>query len=222
MTFHDSSFPKTSRPPARAIPLIRHHSFALSFARIFEKTTPMKTFPLLLLSLLAAVSLNAQDAPALQPLPPDGFVTLQQIMSDFSSNQVAAMQKYNGMRVLVYGRVGQVGQSDDSAGNPLTVFLQQANDSTPDVKCVFTSADIPAGYQDAQVRISEDGTQASIYHRNFEGNLTRERPYVEVGQNLGVHGTFDNFVAGDIVLKDCRKVLPQRMMEILGEHGLAQ
>lgn len=178
----------------------------------------MKIAPLLLLA--TAAVLHAQNPPALAPLPPDGFVTLQQIVNDFATQPDAALQKYNGMRLLVYGRVGQLEQSDDSEGNPLTAYLQIPNNPTPDVKCVFTPADVPAGYQDAQVQISEDGTQASIFHRNFQGNLTRERPFLTTGQNIGVHGTFDNFVAGDIILKDCRRVGPERMMQILQEHGI--
>lgn len=179
----------------------------------------MKIAPLLLL-LATTAGLFAQ-APALPALPPDGFVTLDQVVSDFSSQPDAALKKYQGQRVLVYGRVGQVKKSDDSEGNPLTVFLQQAANPTPDVKCVFETNAIPKREQDAQVEISDDGTEAVIAHRNQEGNISWQRPFIEEGQNVGIRGTFDNFVAGDVVLKECRKLRPETLMKVLKEHGIA-
>jgi hypothetical protein len=178
----------------------------------------MKLFPLALL--VKATGLFAQTA-QLTPLPPDGFVTLAQVVSDFSSQPEAALQKYNGQRILVYGRVGQIAQSQDSAGNPLQVFLQQANNNTPDVKCIFTLSDLPGWTQDATIQISEDGSQASVSRRGRDGNVKDESAYFTVGENVGVHGTFDNFVAGDVVLKDCKKLRPEKLMEVLKEHGIA-
>ncbi len=177
----------------------------------------MKILPLILL--LTTAGLFAQ-APALPPLPPDGFVTLQQIVSDFSAQPDAALQKYQGQRLLVYGRIGQIEKSDDSEGNPLTVYLQLAQNPTPDVKCIFGISAVPVAGQDAQVEISEDGTEAVIAHRNNEGNINWQRPYVVEGQNVGIRGTFDNFVAGDIILKDSRKVKPEKLMPILQQHGI--
>lgn len=168
---------------------------------------------------LTATGLFAQ-AP-LAPLPPDGFVTLEQIVNEFSTQPDAALKKYQGQRVLVYGRVGQVEKSDDSEGNPLTVFLQLAQNPTPDVKCVFGISAIPKREQDAQVEVSEDGTEAVIAHRNEEGNINWQRPFIEEGQNVGIRGTFDNFVAGDIILKDSRKLRPEFLMKVLREHGIA-
>jgi hypothetical protein len=130
------------------------------------------------------------------------------------------LQKYQGQRILVYGRVGQIEKSDDSEGNPLTVYLQLAQNPTPDVKCVFGIADIPRREQDAQVQVSDDGTEAVIAHRNEEGNINWQRPYMEEGQTVGIRGTFDNFVAGDIVLKDSRKLRPETLMPILQQHNI--
>lgn len=180
----------------------------------------MKLLPAFLL-LTAMAGAFAQNTPALPPLPPDGFVTLQQIVGDFTAQPQAALQKYQGQRVLVYGRVGQVAQANDSEGNPLNVFLQLPNNPTPDVKCVFTLADIPGWAQDAEVQIPDDGSQAVIARRNQEGNVTREKPFVVVGQNVGIHGTFDRFEAGDVVLKDAKKAGPEKLAEILNQHGIS-
>lgn len=178
----------------------------------------MKYLPLALL--LSITGLFAQS-PTLAPLPPDGFVTLTQVVSDFSSQPQAALQKYQGQRIFVYGRVGQVAQSDDAAGNPLNVFLQLADNPTPDVKCVFTQADIPEWGQGAQLQISSDDNQAVMFHRNREGNVGTEKPFVVEGQTVGIRGTFDNFVAGDVVLKDCNKETPEKLMKVLKEHGIS-
>ena len=178
----------------------------------------MKLLPFLLL--VTATGLFAQTA-QLAPLPPDGFVTLAQVISDFSSQPEAATQKYNGQRILVYGRVGQIAQSQDSAGNPLQVFLQLANNNTPDVKCTFTLADLPGWTQDSTIQIADDGSQASVSRRGRDGNVKDETAYVTVGQNIGVHGTFDSFIAGDVVLKDCKKVETEKLMKALKEHGIA-
>lgn len=171
----------------------------------------------LLALLLSATLVSAQS---LAPLPPDGFVTLAQIVSDFSTAPDAANQKYNGQRVLVYGTVGQLSQGEGGSSNPLAVYLQLPNNTTPDVKAIFTLSDIPPAGQDAAVQISGDGRQATIFHRNIEGDLNRQQPFVTVGQNLGIRGTFDQLVAGDIVLKDAKKEEKGKLMQILKEHGI--
>ncbi len=163
-----------------------------------------------------AGSLSAQNA-ALAPLPPDGFVTLAQIVSDFSSAPDAALQKYNGMRVLVYGRVGQVTQSDDSSGDPLTVFMQLPNQTTPDVKAVFGADDVPTN----NVSVAANKSKADVFHRNWEGELTNERAFIVEGENAGIRGTFDNFVAGDVVLKNSNKLQTGVLLKKLAEHGIA-
>lgn len=159
--------------------------------------------------------LEAQDASPVA-LPPDGFVTLQQIVKDFASSPDAALQKYNGMRILVYGRVGQVTQSDDADGNPLTVFMQLPNQTTPDVKAVFGADDVPTN----NVQVATDESKADVFHRNWEGELTNEHSFIEEGENVGIRGTFDNFVAGDIVLKNCHKLQPGLLLKKLAEHGI--
>jgi len=165
--------------------------------------------------LSGAAGLLAQSA--LAPLPPDGFVTLAQVVSDFSTAPDAALQKYNGMRILVYGRVGQVTQSDDADGDPLTVFLQLPNQTTPDVKAVFGADDVPTN----NVDVANNQSKADVFHRNWEGELTNERSFIVEGENVGIRGTFDNFVAGDVVLKNCNKLQPGVLMKKLSEHGIS-
>ncbi len=178
----------------------------------------MKFLPLILLA--TVTGLFAQSA-ALAPLPPDGFVTLDTVVLDFSTQPEAAAQKYNGMRILVYGRVGTLAQSEDAEGNPLTVFLQLPNNSTPDVKCVFTLAELPNWTENAGIQISEDSSQAAIFHRGRDGTIKAEEPFMTTGSMVGVRGTFDSFVAGDVVLKDCKKEPTEKLMHVLKEHGIA-
>jgi hypothetical protein len=173
----------------------------------------MKTF----LSLVMAISVSAMAQDALAPLPPDGFVTLPQIVQDFSSQPDAALQKYNGMRIVVYGRVGQVTQSDDEDGDPVVVYLQLPNNPTPDVKCVFNSAGVPQG---GDVNVENNDSEADFYKRNRKGDITAERPIEVTGEMVAIRGTFDNFVAGDIVLKECRKLRPEALTKLLSAHGI--
>jgi len=176
----------------------------------------MKSFLMVGSVVLAlATSLPAQNT-TLPPLPPDGFVTLEQIVSDFSTAPDAAVQKYNGMRILVYGRVGQVTQSDDSEGDPLTVFMQLPNQTTPDVKAVFGQDDVPT----ATVEVANNKSKADVFHRNWKGELTNDHSFIVEGENAGIRGTFDNFVAGDVVLKNCNKLQPSLLRNKLAEHGI--
>ena len=172
---------------------------------------------ILLVCTLAAIfagSLPAQNA-ALAPLPPDGFVTLQQIVNDFATAENDALQKYNGMRILVYGRVGQVTQSHDEAGDPLAVFMQLPNQTTPDVKALFGQDDLPKNNA-----VDPNHSKVDVFHRNWDGNLTKEHAFIVAGENTGIRGTFDNFVAGDIVLKNCNKLQTGVLMKKLAEHGI--
>lgn len=172
---------------------------------------------LLVVCALAATfagSLLAQNA-ALAPLPPDGFVTLQQVVSDFSADESAALQKYNGMRILVYGRVGKVSQSHDGAGDPLTVYMQLPNQTTPDVRAVFGADDIAKNNS-----VDPNHSKVDVFHRNWEGNLTKEHAFLVEGENTGICGTFDNFIAGDVVLKNCHKLQTGVLMKKLAEHHI--
>lgn len=176
----------------------------------------MKNALLLTTLILSFLSGARGQSAALAPLPPDGFVTLAQIVSDFAQSPDAALQKYNGMRLLVYGRVGQVANADDANGDPLAVFMQLPNQTTPDVKAIFTAADVPT----TNMSITDDQTQVAVFHRDWEGTLTKEKSFITEGQNVGIRGTFDNFVAGDIILQDSSKLGPVALKRKLAEHGI--
>ena len=179
----------------------------------------MKTPALLGIALtaLASMALAQPAGPALQPLPADGFVALAQIVSEFTSTPEAAGQKYNGMRILVYGRVIKVSQSHNGGGDPLAVIMQLTNQSTPDVRAVFAADNIPT----TDLSVAQNHSHATVFHRDWDGNLTSERSFIEVGQNVGIRGTFDKFVAGQIVLKDSSKLSTGDLMKKLREHGIA-
>jgi len=175
----------------------------------------MKT-PTATLALVLAAWLPAFSQPALAPLPPDGFVTLEQIVGDFENQPDVALQKYNGMRICVYGRVGQVTQADDSEGDPLAVYMQLADQTSPDVKAVFDQDDIPSGVID----VADNDTKATVYHRDWVGNLSQQSSFIVEGDNTAIRGTFDNFVAGDIILKNSFKLAPEDLSQKLSEHGI--
>ncbi len=54
-------------------------------------------------------------------------MTLQQIVNEFTDHPDDALQKYNGMRICVYGRLGKVEPSDDDDTDPLTVSIRLPN-----------------------------------------------------------------------------------------------
>ena len=168
-------------------------------------------------AIVFATVLAAFSQSQLAPLPPDGFVTLQQIVKEFTDQPDDALQKYNGMRICVYGRVGQVEQSDDNEGDPLAVSMQVPNQTAADVKALFDQDDIPSGV----VSISDDDSKATVFHRDWAGNLSNQQSFIVVGENVAIRGTFDNFVAGDIILKNSFKLSPEALTQKLSEHGIA-
>ena len=175
----------------------------------------MKTLSIASATLIAS-ALAAFSQSQLAPLPPDGFVTLQQIVQDFTSQPDDALQKYNGMRICVYGRVGKVEQSDDDDADPLAVTMQLQNQTTPAVKAYFDQDDIPG-----VVDVVDDQNKATIYHRDWAGNLSDQKSFIVGGENAAIRGTFDNFVVGDIVLKNSFKLSPEALSQKLSEHGIS-
>jgi hypothetical protein len=167
-------------------------------------------------AILIASALAAFSQSPLAPLPPDGFVTLQQIVQDFTSQPDDALQKYNAMRICVYGRVGKVEQSDDDDADPLAVTMQLQNQTTPAVKAYFDQDDIPG-----VVDVVDDQNKATIYHRDWAGNLSDQKSFIVGGENAAIRGTFDNFVAGDIILKNSFKLSPEALAQKLSEHGIS-
>ena len=167
-------------------------------------------------AILIASALAAFSQSQLAPLPPDGFVTLQQIVQDFTSQPDDALQKYNGMRICVYGRIGKVEQSDDDDADPLAVSMQLQNQTTPAVKAYFDQDDIPG-----VVDVVDDQNKATVYHRDWAGNLSDQKSFIFGGENAAIRGTFDNFVVGDIVLKNSFKLSPEALSQKLSEHGIS-
>ena len=167
-------------------------------------------------AILIASALAAFSQSQLAPLPPDGFVTLQQIVQDFTNQPDDALQKYNGMRICVYGRIGKVEQSDDDDADPLAVSMQLQNQTTPDVKAYFDQDDIPG-----VVDVVNDQNKATVYHRDWAGNLSQQKSFLVGGENAAIRGTFDNFVAGDIILKNSFKLSPEALAQKLSEHGIS-
>lgn len=167
-------------------------------------------------AILIASALAAFSQSTLAALPPDGFVTLQQIVQDFTNQPDDALQKYNGMRICVYGRIGKVEQSDDDDADPLAVTMQLQNQTTPAVKAYFDQDDIPG-----VVDVVDDQNKATIYHRDWAGNLSQQKSFIVGGENAAIRGTFDNFVVGDIVLKNSFKLSPEALAQKLSEHGIS-
>ena len=68
--------------------------------------------------------------------------------------------------------------------------------------------------------VDPNHSKVDVFHRNWEGELTKERAFIVEGENTGIRGTFDNFVAGDVVLKNCNKLQTGALMKKLAEHGI--
>lgn len=176
----------------------------------------MKPITLALVSIFClCANLGAQTG--LAPLPPDGFVTLETIVGDFSKSVTAALQKYNGMRICVYGRVGKITRDGGEEGVPLAVFMQLPTVQTPDVKAVFDPDYIASG----GVLVANNETKATVFSTNWNGDVLQKNSFIVQGENIAVRGTFDNFIAGDIVLKNSFKLGPGELAKKLAEHGIS-
>ena len=64
-------------------------------------------------------------------------------------------------------------------------------------------------------------SKATVYHRDWAGNLSNQQSFIVVGQVVGIRGTFDNFVAGEIILKNSYKLSAEALAKKLSEHGIA-
>ena len=94
--------------------------------------------------------------------------------------------------------------------------MQLQNQTTPDVKAYFGPEDFPSGVVD----VSDDQNKATVFHRDWAGNLSNQKSFIVGGENSAIRGTFDNFVAGDIILKNCFKLSPEALAQKLSEHGI--
>ena len=181
-------------------------------------------------SALMAQSPAPSDSPSPSPvpsitpaplaeLPVDGFITLEQIRSDFASQPEAAKQKYGGHPLLVYGRLVHLLKANDMEGAPIVGYLQNAEHPAPDVECIFAVRNIPP--EKGSVELSQDQQEVFIYRRDGKGSLTHQLPILQVGDTVGVRGTFSDANDADIILKDCRRVPETKLAEVLAAHGMS-
>jgi 20S proteasome alpha/beta subunit len=94
--------------------------------------------------------------------------------------------------------------------------MQLQNQTTPAVKAYFDQDDIPG-----VVDVVDDQNKATIYQRDWAGNLSDQKSFIVGGENAAIRGTFDNFVVGDIVLKNSFKLSPEALSQKLSEHGIS-
>ena len=163
---------------------------------------------LMLCCLSAALSAQGTFAPTemarkeaesyLKPLPGNGVVPLKTIAGDFASNQ------------MVIGRIAKLskGSGDNKV---LIVTLQDASANLPAVKGEFLSGTIP---QNSELEISGDGSSAVLLSRDRSGMILGRKPYLSLGQRVGLKGSFKEIQVGDIVLTDCALVSKQKLKEL--------
>jgi hypothetical protein len=168
-------------------------------------------FPLLLsLFLASSLPLGAQNFPVskiekmdaasyLKPLPQNGVVQLKEIASDFATNSDAAIGKYSGRRITVIGRVSAL-SNGNGENKVLVVTLQGTSGDLPAVKADFLYGSIP---ENSEIQISNDGSSATIVHRDRRGDILSQDTYLNVDQNIAIEGTFKEVKVGDIVLTAC-------------------
>jgi hypothetical protein len=95
--------------------------------------------------------------------------------------------------------------------------MQLPDRTTPDVKAVFDPDFIPSSV----VAVSDNDTRATVYHADWAGNLSNQTSFIVQGEDVAVRGTFDNFVAGDIILKNCFKLSPEALQAKLAARAPA-
>jgi hypothetical protein len=155
--------------------------------------------------MLSCLTLQAREK--LDPLPEDGFISLETIIDDFDTSEAAALAKYNGMRICIHGRIGAIERAED--GKPLTVIMQSAEDSAPKVKAIFRADSIPGG------GLPSAPNGAQVYDSDWSGTISAETSSITVDEEAAIRGTFDNIVAGEIILKNCFKLSPQALADKL-------
>ncbi len=148
-----------------------------------------------------------EAAAYLQPLPKDRVVPYKVIAGDFAANEAAAAGKYGGRRITVIGHISKLSKSS-SENKALVVRLQGASASLPAVKAEFLSGSLP---ENADLEVSQDGSQATLIRRDRVGNILSREPYLSIGQRVGIKGTFKDLNVGDIVLTACSLVPKEKL-----------
>ena len=152
----------------------------------------MKVFSFFALLCLAANLAPAQSAP----------VDWQTLATEFSQDEAAASNKYQGQMITVTGPVSGIAQGDMTTDNPaVAVTLSTPAGPGPDVKCLFQTEDLAPN---SEIYVPSDGSEAILRKRDNVGNVISSEPMVQTGQQIVVTGSFLEFDAGDIVLQHCR------------------
>ena len=152
----------------------------------------MKVFSFFALLCLAANLAPAQSAP----------VDWQTLATEFSQDEAAASNKYQGQMITVTGPVSGIAQGDMTTDNPaVAVTLSTPTGPGPDVKCLFQNEDLAPN---SEIYVPSDGSEAILRKRDNVGNVISSEPMVQTGQQIVVTGSFLEFDAGDIVLQHCR------------------
>ncbi len=152
----------------------------------------MKVFSFFALLCLAANVATAQSTP----------VDWQTLATEFSQDEAAASNKYQGQMITVTGPVSGIAQGDMTTDNPaVAVTLSTPAGPGPDVKCLFQNEDLAPN---SEIYVPSDGSEAILRKRDNVGNVISSEPMVQSGQQIVVTGSFLEFDAGDIVLQHCR------------------
>ena len=141
---------------------------------------------------LAANVATAQSTP----------VDWQTLATEFSQDEAAASNKYQGQMITVTGPGSGIAQGDMTTDNPaVAVTLSTPAGPGPDVKCLFQNEDLAPN---SEIYVPSDGSEAILRKRDNVGNVISSEPMVQTGQQIVVTGSFLEFDAGDIVLQHCR------------------
>ena len=152
----------------------------------------MKVSSFFALLCLAANFATAQSTP----------VDWQTLATEFSQDEAAASNKYQGPMITVTGPVSGIAQGDMTTDNPaVAVTLSTPAGPGPDVKCLFQNEDLAPN---SEIYVPSDGSEAILRKRDNVGNVISSEPMVQTGQQIVVTGSFLEFDAGDIVLQHCR------------------
>jgi hypothetical protein len=178
-------------------------SIVLSVTPLVAQNTVPSTFPTTQIAKMEAASYLA-------PLPENRVLSYKQIAGDFAANETAALGKYNGKRITVIGRIAHLSQGHGEK-KALVVTLQNANASLPAVKGDFLADSIPVN---SEIQVSDDGSTASIIHRDRIGNILSQDTYLSVDQKVGIKGSFKELKVGDIVLTDCKLIPKEKLHEL--------
>ena len=152
----------------------------------------MKVSSFFALLCLAANVATAQSTP----------VDWQTLATEFSQDEAAASNKYQGQMITVTGPVSGIAQGDMTTDNPaVAVTLSTPAGPGPDVKCLFQNEDLAPN---SEIYVPNDGSEEILRKRDNVGNVISSEPMVQSGQQIVVTGSFLEFDAGDIVLQHCR------------------